>query len=77
MIQTICKDLGKIDYQEAWDYQKTIFSEVLENKQKIELKNLFYNTLKIIIRIYHLFLLKPLLVIKTKLFLHINKKNYL
>ena len=34
MIQTICKDLGKIDYQEAWDYQKTIFSEVLENKQK-------------------------------------------
>ena len=34
MIQTICKDLGKIDYQEAWDYQKTIFSEVLENKKK-------------------------------------------
>lgn len=31
-INTIFKDLGKIDYKEAWDYQERLFSEVLNIK---------------------------------------------
>ena len=42
----------------------------IDSNFKIPEKDFYYNTLKIIIRIYHLFLLKPLLVIKTKLFPH-------
>ncbi len=34
MENVIYKDLQKIDYKEAWDYQKELFSEIIENKQK-------------------------------------------
>jgi len=32
--KTIFKDLGSIDYLEAWNYQETLFDKVLKSKQK-------------------------------------------
>ena len=34
MENVIYKDLQKIDYKEAWDYQKELFSEIVESKQE-------------------------------------------
>lgn len=34
MENVIYKDLQKINYKEAWDYQKELFSEIIGNKQK-------------------------------------------
>jgi len=31
--KVIFKDLGSINYQEAWDYQKNLFQQVLELKK--------------------------------------------
>jgi len=33
MTKTIFRDLGSIDYKEAWDYQENLFNEVLASKQ--------------------------------------------
>ena len=33
-VETIYKDLDLIDFQEAWDYQETIFSAILDHKRK-------------------------------------------
>ena len=30
--KVIFRDLGLIDYQQAWDYQEQLFSEIVENK---------------------------------------------
>ncbi|MFA4851142.1 MAG: lipoyl(octanoyl) transferase LipB [Bacteroidales bacterium] len=35
MKKIIYRDIGLIDYKEAWDFQKKIFSEVLDSKQNI------------------------------------------
>ena len=35
MPQVIFKDLGLIDYKEAWDYQETLFKATVEDKMKI------------------------------------------
>ncbi len=37
MPEVIFKDLGLIDYKEAWDYQETLFREIID--QKIRLRN--------------------------------------
>ncbi len=33
MTKTVFRDLGSIDYKEAWDYQENLFNEVLTSKQ--------------------------------------------
>lgn len=33
MISTIFRDLGSVEYQEAWDYQENLFQEVLQSRQ--------------------------------------------
>ena len=37
MIHTVFKDIGFIDYSEAWDYQKDIYNKVLSSKPKINI----------------------------------------
>ena len=32
MVRTIFKDLGQIEYKKAWDYQETLFQEVLQSR---------------------------------------------
>lgn len=34
MTKTIFRDLGSIDYKEAWDYQENLFNKVLSSKQE-------------------------------------------
>lgn len=33
MKKVICRDLGLIDYKQAWDYQETVFNSVIESKK--------------------------------------------
>ena len=37
MPEVIFKDLGLIDYKEAWDYQEKLFAETID--QKIQIRN--------------------------------------
>ena len=34
MQKVVFRDLGLIDYQEAWNYQEKIFNKIIEDKRK-------------------------------------------